>query len=358
MPTPSPDPERPSGGARQRHFRPSTPADAATIAALLGEAGLHPVVRSEVEHWKYWQNDCGWSGARSFVLTAGASVVAHGAIVPGTLAWERQRISVLFAIDWAARPDAAGAGVTLMKLLGQMADGMLSVGGSAHTRRILPHLGFKPAGEVTSHVRTLRPLRMLGTRAPRWRLLPRVARSVWWTVTAPARGRDGFAVRHISSDTLSEIRPALPAPSADLAVFERSEASLRHALSCPLLPMELHALERSGSVQGYFLLALAGRQARLADCWMRTADPADWRALIQCAAQRARQHPQVAEIVAWASDPLLCRVLSECGFHERRAQPLGLLLRPGRTAPAATLRVQMLDTDAAWLDPHGESLLA
>lgn len=341
-----------------RLFRPSTPADAEGIAALLGEAGLHPVARTEVEHWKYWQAGCGWPGARSFLLTEGGTIIAHGAIVPGALAWRNERARIVQVVDWAARSATVGAGIAIMKRMGQLADGMLAIGGTGHTRQILPHLGFRPAGEVTACVRTLRPLRIIGAHPSGWRVLPRVARSVLWTISAPRGERDGFTVRRLSAGELSQVLPALPSPSADLAVFERSEDTLRHALDCPLVPMELHALERSGCVQGYFLLAVAGRQARLADCWMVTSDPADWRALIQRAVQRAREHPGVAEVVAWGSGALLSGCLMECGFHPRATQPVLLMMRPGQTLPTETLRVQMLDTDAAYLDPPGKSLSA
>jgi hypothetical protein len=343
--------------ASPRGFRPSTPADATAIAALLEEAGLHPVVGHDVERWKYWQSDGGWSDTRSFVLTEGERLIAHGAVVPGTLAWGQQRARVVQVVDWAARPGAAGAGFALMKRLGQLADGMLSIGGTAQTRQILPHLGFKPAGEVVYCVRTLRPLRIVGSRLPAWRLLPRVARSLVWTARAPPDIPDDFTMRRVSPDALAGLGAALPAPAADFAVLERSAPSLRHILGCPLVPMELHALERSGRVQGYFLLAIAGRQARLADCWMATGDPGDWRSLVRRAVQRAREYPDTAEVVAWASDPLLSRALGDCGFHARGAHPVRLMMRAGRAGPAS-VRVQMLDTDAAYLEPHGDSLLA
>jgi hypothetical protein len=342
-----------------RNFRPSNPGDAAAIATLLNAAGLHPVVRPDAEHWKYWQPRGDWAGDRSFVLTDDGKLIAHAAIIPGVLAWGGERASIVQVVDWAARADAGGAGFSLMKRLSRIADGAISIAGSSHTRQILPHLGFKPAGEVAGYVRPLRPLRIFGTRArSRWRLLPRFARSVLWTARAPARGGEEFKVRRITAEALAEVRAALPTASPDLAVLERSEGSLRHALDCPLLPVELHALERSGRLQGYFLIATAGAQARLADCWMVSRDPADWRALIQCAVRQARQHPAVAELAAWASDPLLAECLSRCGFHARSRRPVGLMMRAGRPAPAATLRVQMLDTDAVYLDPRGESLLA
>lgn len=340
-----------------REFRPSTPADGPAIAALLKSAGLHPVVRPEVEQWKYWRARPDWPASRSYVLTDHGKLIAHGAVVPGVLAWNAGRVGVVHVVDWAARTEAAGAGLTLVRRLSRIVDGAVSIGGSAQTRKILPHLGFKPLGAAIGYARPLRPLGILGERAwSRWRLLPRVARSMLWVARAPAGGGDAFQVRRIGADALPEVRAAFPTASAELAVLERSVDKLRHALDCPLVPMELHALERSGRVQGYFLLAIAGRQARLADCWMVSRDPADWRALIQCAARQARQHRGVAELTAWASDALLAESLARCGFHRRSTQPVLLMLRTGLASPPGALRVQMIDTDAAYLDPQGQKL--
>jgi hypothetical protein len=340
-----------------RAFRPSNPADAAALAALLSAAGLHPDVRADVQRWKYWQPREDWPRDRSFVLTHHGRLIAHGALIPGVLAWGGERVRIVQVVDWAAAPDAVGAGFSLMKHLSRIADGAIAIGGSPQTRQILPHLGFEPAGKVLGYVRALRPLRIFGARArARWRLLPRFARSLLWTVRAPSGGGEEFTVRRVPAERLSEVRAALPAPSADLAVLERSEAGLRYALGCPLVHMELHALERAGRLQGYFLIAVAGRQARLVDCWMVTREPGDWRAMIQCTVRQARQHPDVAELAAWASDPLFAACLAQCGFHVRNTQPLGLRMHARLSAMTATLRVQMLDTDAAYLAPQGQSL--
>jgi len=342
-----------------REFRPSSPADAAAIAALLRESGLNPVVRPEVEQWKYWQPRADWQGDRSYVLTDHGNVIAHGAIVPGVLTWSGERARIIFVVDWAARPEALGAGVTLMKRLAGLGDGMLAVGGKPQTRQILPHLGFKPTGEVRGYVRPLRPLRLFGAGTHLgWRLLPRFARSTLWVVRAPTGGGDDLKVRRIAPNELSVVRPAFPTPTGATAVFERSEASMRHTLECPLVQMELHALERSSRVQGYFLLAVAGRQARLADCWITGQDSFDWRSLIQHAVRRAKEHPEIAEVTAWSSDALFSESLLQCGFHPRNTQPLSLMIRGSRTAPPGTLRVQMIDTDLAYLDPYAASLWA
>lgn len=332
--------------------------DAPGIDALLRQAGLHPDTRPETQRWKYWQERADWPGSRSFLLTDDGEPVAHGAIVPGELAWRTGRARIVHLVDWAANPRVSGVGVVLMKRIAQLADGLLAVGVSALGRQILPHVGFKSVGAATGYVRTIRPGRILGSGSYSSRTLARFARSVVWTARAPARERDTFRVRRITSDTLRDLLAVLPTPVGDLAVFRRSEESLRYALACPLVPTEIHALERSGRVLGYFVLTLAGRQARLVDCWMDTAEPADWCSLILCAVQRAGQHPQVAELATWASDPLLLGCLSQSGFHPRITQAVLLMMRPGLPPPPATLRVQMLDSDAAYLYRPGEGLWA
>src|SRR5437762_5594639 len=162
-----------------RSIRPSTPADAAAIVALLAQAGLRPHTEPEHLDWKYWRPRSDWPGPRSFVLTEGTAPIAHAAIVPGAWSSGSQRASVLHAIDWAARPGEAGAGAMLMKAIGSQAGALIAIGGSADTLAMLPHLGFRAAGAVTLYARTLRPLRLFdgAGRAPR-RALPRFLRGV------------------------------------------------------------------------------------------------------------------------------------------------------------------------------------
>jgi len=330
-------------------FRASTPQDAAPIAALLAAAGLNPNARPEDLSWKYWLERADWPGPRSYVLCDRGEIVAHGNIVPGELAWGQERARIIHVVDWAAHPRAMGAGVSLMKRLGRLADILLAVGGSSTTRSILPVLGFRPHSSIAACARPLRPLRMLGAGgAGRWKLLPRLARSALWRLQAPAFRDGSWEARRIGPEHVHELADLLPRPVRDVGVFGRGEALFQHLLRCPIVGSELYGVARSGCMRGYFLLTFAPRQARLADLWIDSQDPADWRALIQCAVSRALQHPDAAEIIAWAGEPALSQRLLECGFHVRGAQPVMLGVRGGWKPPAA-LHVQMLDTDAAYL---------
>ena len=330
-------------------IRPTTPEDAPAISELLWEVGLRPNSRSRDLSWKYWEAVEG-SVPRSFVLTRGKDVLAHAGIVPRTYAYGSDRLRVLHVIDWAAHHYALGAGVLLMKQLRRFGDVLLSVGGSSYTRGILPQIGFDSHGTVFTFVRALRPMRILqpSLNRPAWKLLPRLARNAFWSFSAPVPNRENWEVRQVLAENTQNLAGALPTPSATLAVLERTPRMLGHALMCPISPMELYALEQHGIVRGYFLLAYPPAQVRLADCWINSNDPGDWGALVDCAVHRARENRSAAEFVAYASDPRLSRCLEKAGFHLRGVQSISILAGEGVKLLQATLRIQMLDNDAAY----------
>jgi hypothetical protein len=323
-----------------------------SILGLLAEAGLQPDVRAQDLQWKYWQPRADWPGPRSFVLTDGDAPVAHAAVIPGWCAWGTHRVNTLHLIDWAARPGAIGAGVALMKQIARQAQALLAIGGSAQTQQILPLVGFRACGAVTGYVRTLHPMRLLKDVAiPRSRLLPRVARAVVWAVGAPSARTAGWRARRLVGEEVDAVSAVLPAPIRGMPVLERSVELFRYVLSCPIVPMGLYAVEGSGSTRGYFLLVSAPGQVRIADCWMDSDEPADWRAMILCAVEQAKHDSQAAEVVAWANDPMLAESLVACGFHPRNETPIQVRSTTAAPMPPVPLRVQMLDSDAAFL--HG-----
>lgn len=347
-----------SQGAGARSIRASRPEDARAIAALMAEAGLRPNVEPRHLHWKYWQEREDWPKARSYVLTDGNDLLAHGGVVPAHCSCEAGRLRVAHMIDWAARRSEPGAGVTLMKYVGSLVDALLGIGGSATTLKILPLIGYRPHGLITGYVRPLHPLRLLHEVANSgWKILPRMARSAVWCLTAPRAAHGEWQVRRIGVGDVARIASVLPRRGAEFDLLERTETLMRYVLSCPIVPMELHALEREGHLRGYFLLAYAPGQARLVDCWLASEEPADWQALLQCAVLQARRHREIAELVTWANDPLLTHSLIECGFRARLTLPVYLRASTRGIAPGM-LRLQMLDNDAAYLHEGRSALWA
>jgi hypothetical protein len=332
-------------------IRPSTREDAPALATLMSEVGLRPNLEPAHLEWKYWRPRADWPGPRSFVMTRGEEILAHAAVIPGACLFGAQahRARMLHLIDWAARPTATGAGVSLLKHVGQGTDALLAIGGSRQTLQLLPHLGFCSVGSATCYVRPLHPARILTPSGhPASTLLPRFARSVLWALQAPSGYAEGWNVRQVEPRELSHLASVLPTPGPDVMVLERSEELFRYALACPVTPMDLYLVEQAGKPRGYFLLSFAFRQARLADCWMDSEDPGDWHVLIQCAVRQAKRHPRAAELAAWASDAEFSERLRECGFHARDDLPVQIHAPRNPDLTSHTLRVQMLDNDAAY----------
>jgi len=333
-----------------RALRPSTPADANAITALFAATGLHPNADGHSLHWKYWQERGDCPQPRSFVLCRAEEIVAHGAIVPGTLLFGAERIPTAHVIDWAARPGEIGAGVALMKHIGQQVGSLLAVGGSEETRRILPHIGFRAAGVATDYARPLAPLRLLrGLSVRNWRAVPRAARAALRKLAAPGAAHGGWTTQLVARDEeLVRLKAALPVPNPGTMVLERSTGMFEYLLRCPIAAIRVFAAQSPAGARGYFVLSSAPGEVRIADCWVDSARPEEWCALLLCAVERAQEDPQAAEVVIRASDPLLAEAVARAGFRMLSSATVSVRPASGITLPAVNLRIQMIDNDAAY----------
>lgn len=320
----------------------------------------HPMLEHRHLYWKYWQPRTGWQGSRSYILSGDDRIIAHAAVAPAIYAWGNSRLNVLHVIDWAARPETRGAGSTLMQHIGTLCDAILASSGSDLAWPLLPLLGFTESNTVvTLYARPIRPLEYLtGAQVPRWRLAARCVRSVFWALRAPSAAPRSHQARALAADALAAAPLPWPAPKSGTAVLERSADVMSYWLQCPVARMELYAVENSSDVEGYFMLAFVPGQARLADCWLDRDAPAEWEALVHLAVRQAARHPDVAEVVATCSEPLLAGALQRCGFHARGSRPLLVRPRNGVQLPVAGIRIQMLDDDAAYLHSGSRSFWA
>ena len=335
-------------------FRSTTVADESAITALLqqahGVARAHPMFERQHLYWKYWAPREGWRGSRSYVLTRNGEIIGHAAVVPAVCSSGTDRLKLLHVIDWAARADTRGAGNTLMRHIGTLADAIVTSEGGDAALRLLPFIGFTQSNTVvTLYARPVRPLLYLnGAERPRWRAAARCIRNTIWALRAPAAAPAARRARPVPSGQVAAASIPWPVPKHGTAVLERSATVMSYWLQCPATPMELYVVNNGSATEGYFVLAFAPGQARLADCWLDSDAPAAWEALVHLAVRQATRHEEVAEVAAICSERLLASALERCGFHARAARPLFVCPADGIRLPAATIRIQMLDDDAAY----------
>ena len=334
-------------------FRKTSPQDAPAVAAFLQrifeiDPGL-PLIAPRHLHWKNWEARPDWPGSRGYVMTREEVIVAHGTVVPISCVSGEQRLNIVHLIDWAADPKSVGSGVTIMRQIARLTDGILAVGGSEMTQKVLPAFGFKVRGEVTHFARPLRPLRRLTGEKPTLRAGARFARGVLWSLQAPAVRTEGWTAIRIAPEQLESQAPPWPCAVEGTAIIERTAETMAYLLRCPVTPMELYAVAKDGVHRGYFLLAHAPGQIRIADFHVDSEDRESWRALVQLAVLQAKRNPDAAELAAVGSDPVTRQALLDSGFHSRGDFALRLLPGKGGEFPAWPMRYQMIDSDAAYL---------
>jgi hypothetical protein len=333
-------------------FRPTSRSDADSISQLL-QLSLrmrpdHPGLGSAQMDWKYWSPHPNWEGSRSFVMEREGKLAAHGAVVPLSLAWRNRRYRLFHLIDWAARPDSPGAGVALLKNAANLSDGVFVAGGSDITQRILPAMGFRESGRATTFVLPLRPfLRLRDDSFSSWKSAARYGRNLLWMMQASSGTPAGWSARRVPRERLATMEFPTPHPRGAEALFERTVPDIYNLLECPATPAEFYLVERGGLARGYFVLAIAVRQSRIAEAWVDSGDIDDWRALYVMAARAAAARRQIAEITTVAGTPVEIDALRQAGFQPRGQIALRFQLRDGGVPEA--VRFQLVDGDAAYL---------
>lgn len=305
-------------------FRPSTPADASAITELCRRV-LHieeanPLFQPSVLHWKYWQPWPIGSSARSYVIMRGGELLAHIAAVPVRYRLGNAEFTLLHPLDWAARPDVIGVGATLLQKLAKVADGVLVVGGSSMTQRMLGPLGYRRLADVHRYAAT--------------------------------PNAEAFGALEVRAAVEHGAPPELGGIFEPQLVAERSAALYRAWRECPAARTQGYVVLDHGDLLGGFLLAQTPGQARLIDLWCTAADASDWARVIGAARSEAARLPGAVEVVSLANTPLEQQALASAGFRECGRLPMAV--RCSLLPQGSGLRFQMMDGDAAYLQ-HGKA---
>jgi hypothetical protein len=151
-------------------------------------------------------------------------------------------------------------------------------------------------------------------------------------------------------------RDGLPDPSiTGQVVFERTPESLAYFMACPAAAMEAYAVERGPAPGGYFVLGRSGRQCRIADLWIRSAEQQDWAAGYAAAAAAASADPHTTEVTAAASLPLEAGALGQAGYRRTHGEPVFVLDPGALLGDRSDLAVSFLENDAFYWSPSPAS---
>jgi hypothetical protein len=310
-------------------FRPSSPSDGPELVALAErllrlEPG-HPMFAERHLHWKYWAAWQSSSMPRSHVLVRDGRIVAHAGVLPLACRASGRTLTVLHPFDWISEPKAIGSGAALLQRLAKLAHGLLIVGGSETTRRMVGPLGFRALGEVTCYAAPL---------DAGYNELDRLAADSPGSRSTTAADCEGAAA---------------PAP---WLTFLHPPERLQECTDCPATPMSVHTLTSDGKPSGGFVLAFAPGQARIAAFWCRSGRIDDYIAVIRLARREAAARAGSDEVVAMANVPVEQQALVAAGFRTTGSVPIFLLAAARDIDASARMGFQMLDGDVAFLH-HG-----
>jgi hypothetical protein len=331
---------------------PTAPCEKAELTAFLRGSFHAPAKMNsfdpDVLEWKYFSRHPDWTGPRSYVVKSGDVMVAHGGIWPVRLVGTERELSVIHLIDWAASRTHPGAGVLLLRKFSSMSDLLLTIGGSADTRAILPKLGYRLCGELKVQAKVVRPFRQLRKLSPpNWKTPLRVLRNVGWSLSALPEAPRGWEAAAISQFNNS-VSAILERGDRSKLACRRTVDELNHFLICPGAKFSAFTVSNSGRIRGYFMLSQFQGQTRIVE--VGTDDDPDSRtATCMLAARTAAALPDTSEIVSGFTCAEIQRTFSQIGFKVRRVEQV-FCYDPRKILGAAPeLSLSMLDGDLCFL---------
>lgn len=306
----------------------------------------HRMFQADVMRWKCFTPHPFWEGSRGYALRYKGEIAAFGCAVPCRFLTGSGTVASCNVIDWAASKAVPSAGIVLYRHIQGLTGTMINIGGTADARQVLPKIGFQARADIHHYTRVVRP----------WHHFRMADRKDWKSPLRLARdyrelGRGAQAAGQALAARRVEIFAGVPAeafPDPSLTrqvVCARTPESLGYFLTCPAVKMEAHLLERAQTPAGYFLLSRSGRQCRIADLWIRSADRQAWTEAYAVATATAGTDPHTTEVTVAASSPLETGALEQAGYRRTHAEPVFVLDPDGRLGERSDLALSLLEND-------------
>lgn len=336
-------------------FRATSPEEEGAVrlflAAIFEMPLTAPLVNSRHLHWKYYQRREDWSrgeGSRSFVYTNANGYAAHGCAWPFRVLVNGTAISGVHPIDWATGSDTPGLGALLLRQMRMMGDVSCCLGGTDVAQKVISQTGYRPMGEIKYYSRPLHAWSQFWSHQRRdFKLPARLIRNFLWSRQAEIKAPKGWAAERIVPEQMPP--EVLPRSSSAVTACERSPALFRYFQDCPIARHELYLARRDGRAAGYFLLSLPPGQARVADSWVVSQSPEDWKALYALAVHTAYKSTRAGEITAGSALKAGQEALEALRFRAHLTLPVMLFDPKKRLIGAPPIHFQMIDNDFSFL---------
>jgi hypothetical protein len=298
--------------------------------------------------WKYLYPRTGWLGGRSYLLEREGNIVAHAGVCPASVRLPSgQVVSSLTVMDWAADSAIPLAGITLFRKLMGMATTCFIIGGNPVTRQILPHIGFRPAGEAPTYSVWLRPWGEFRARPCTLRAVLRLLHGFAHPVPMRSRrSRDWDFVPVSEFD--DSLQPILNGARRTWTICLRTIADLNYLLKCPLLEVRGFLLRHQSHLGGYFIMGKSGWEARLLDFVVDSEDINDWKRACAAVTNAALLDPEVCRLRVLSTVPILSQALEWNGYWCQYKEPIALYDPNDAMSGAFPVSFQFFDGDAGY----------
>jgi len=311
-------------------------------------------IQRDFAHWRYFAPGPNWDKTRSYILRMDdGSLAAHAYICPIRI-WNGERWLLGFHLgDRAGNPKMPGAAVFLAMLMMERFEIFMGIGGNAASLRIAraDKTTAKPYGTLHEYARVLRPIRRNIHRASDWKGPLRLGRDLAWNVMhrLPSAGAwSALVVKRFGADLPMADTSR---PPVHFLPCQRTPALLNYFLDCPGARFTGFLLQRDGIPRGHLLLSGKGPDARVADLWIGSDDPADWSACYGLACRcAAAAYPSAANLTAVAFPPFIQDAVRSGGFRPLRVILTKLADKKNlmRKLPLFP-HLNMIDWDAAYV---------
>jgi len=336
-------------------FRPSTPADVATIADLLvrvnGGPPDTPYLRRDVLEWKYWAPRSDWPDPRSYVGEADGRVVVHLGAWPCVLQVNGVSRRGAHFFDWVADATMVGGGLAVLRHFTRQFDFIYAIGGTAASKVVRQRIGFRPAGEAWKAARPLRAWRYRSDRTSGgWRLAARIGRNLLWSARPSCKVPRGWDYEQTTPDQIAT-------SFSGMTEIPRSTAFFQYLADCPMCRSYTYRVTEHGHSRGSFVLTMVRHQARLA-VWIDDPSTETHRIVYSLAQQAAREMPDAFEIVVMGSGPTIAAAAVAAGFRVRKKDDVVLKDVTGIwPSGPPELEFQSCDSDGIVLDDGEASFM-